>query len=94
MRTRPAHRHTQAVIGQNIEGFDIFVGLAGHHRMHTAGVVADHAADGATVMARGIGPEGQMMFLGGVAEIVEHHAGLDPRNAPLRIDLQDDSCTW
>ena len=57
--------------------------------MHAAGVVADHAAQGATVVARGIGPEGQMMLLGGIAEIVEHYAWLDPGNAPLRIDFQD-----
>ena len=36
-----------------------------------------------------IGPEGQMMFFGSVAEMIEHHSGLDPGNAPRRIDLQD-----
>jgi hypothetical protein len=55
----------------------------------TAGVVADHAADGATVVAGGIGSEGQMMFFGGVAEVIEDNAGLDARDAPFGIDLEN-----
>ena len=84
-----AHLHAQAVVGEDIESFDVVVGLARHHGMHAAGVVADHAAQGAAVVGGRIGPEGQVMFFGRVAQVVENHAGLDPGNAPLGIDLHD-----
>jgi hypothetical protein len=37
----------------------------------------------------GVGPEGQAVDLGGVAEPVDHHAGLDPGEAAVGVDLQD-----
>ena len=57
--------------------------------MDAAGIVADHAADGAAVVAGGIGSEGEVMFFGGVAEMIEHDAGLHACDAARGIDLED-----
>ena len=81
--------HPQTVVGEDFESLNIVVGLSRHDGMHAAGVVADHAAQGAAVVAGRVRPEGQMMFFGGVAQVVEHHSGLHPRRAPLRVDFQD-----
>ena len=81
--------YPQPVVGEDLKSFNIVVGLSRHDGMHAAGVVADHAAEGAAVVAGRVGPECQMMFLGGVAQMVEHHSGLHPRSTPLRIDFQD-----
>jgi len=40
-------------------------------------------------MAGGIGGEGEVMFLGGVAEVVEHDSGLHTGDAAGGIDLED-----
>ena len=57
--------------------------------MDTAGVVADHAADGAAVVSGGVGGEGQVMFFGCVTEMIEHHSGLHAGDAAGGIDLQN-----
>ena len=57
--------------------------------MDATGVVADHAADGAAVMAGRIGGEGEVMFLRGVAEMIEDDSGLDAGDAALGINLED-----
>jgi len=54
-----------------------------------AGVVADHAADGAGFVTGGIGGESQVMFFGGVAEVVEDDARLYACDAAGGIDLED-----
>ena len=63
--------------------------FAGHDGVDAAGVVADHAADGAAVVAGGIGGEGEVMFFGGVAEVVEDDAGLHAGDAAGGIDLEN-----
>ena len=73
-----------AVIGEDVELLDIVRGAPGHHRMHAAGIVAEHAAERVVVVRRRVGAEGQMMLLGGVAQLVEHAAGLDRREARAR----------
>ena len=78
-----------AVVGDDVEFFDVVVGLAGHHRVNAARVVADHAAEGATVVAGGVGAEGQMIFFRGVAEMVENNSGLHACDAAPGIDLKD-----
>ena len=40
-------------------------------------------------MAGRIGREGEVMLFGGVAEMIEHHAGLHAGDAALGIDLED-----
>ena len=40
-------------------------------------------------MGGGIGGEGEVMFFGGVAEVVENDAGLDAGDAAVGIDLED-----
>jgi hypothetical protein len=81
--------HSRAVVSDDFEFFDIVIRLAGHYGVDAAGIVSDHATDGAAVVAGGIGREGQVIFLGGVAQIVEDDAGLHAGDATLRIDLDD-----
>src|SRR5581483_4976724 len=85
------HPYTQtgAIVGDNLEGFDVVVGFAAHDGVDAAGVVADHAAECAAVMAGRIGGECEVMFLGGVAQVVEDYAGLDAGDPALGINLQN-----
>src|SRR3984957_6152773 len=78
-----------AVVGEDIEFLDVVVGFSRHHRMHAAGVIADHAAQSAAVVTGGVGPEGEVMLLGGGAKIVENHAGLHASDAAGRVDLNN-----
>src|SRR5437588_10829504 len=57
--------------------------------MDAARVVADHAADGAAVVTGRVGGKGQMMLFRGVAQMVEHNAGLHAGDAAYGIDLED-----
>ena len=57
--------------------------------MHAAGVVSDHAAQGASVVACGVRTKRQLVFFRGVSQTIEDHARLDPRYPALRIDLED-----
>jgi hypothetical protein len=78
-----------AVVEDYFQGFDVVVGFAGHYGVDSAGVVADHAADGAAVVTGGIGSEGEVMFFGGVAQLVENDSGLHASDAASGIDLED-----
>ena len=84
-----ADLHAHAVVGEDFEGFDVVVGLAGHDGMHAAGVVADHAAERAAVVRGGVGREGEMVLFGGGAEIVEHDSGLHAGDAAGGIDFEN-----
>src|ERR1700736_212811 len=84
-----AYFHAYAVIGDDFEFFDIVVGLACHHGVDTAGIVSDHAAERAAVMGCGIGSEGEVVLFGGVAKVIEHHAGLHASDAASGIDLEN-----
>jgi hypothetical protein len=86
---RRSDAQPQPVIGQDVELAHIVGGAAGHHRMHAAGIVADHAAQRVVVVGRRIGAKRQVIFLGGVAQIVEDAARLDPGGARVRLDRQD-----
>jgi hypothetical protein len=57
--------------------------------MDSAGIVSDHPADGATIVAGGIGREGEVMLFGGVAELIEYNAGLHTSDAACRIDRKN-----
>jgi len=54
-----------------------------------AGVIPNHPAKGAAVVGCGIWAEGQMMFFGGIAQIIENDSGLYSGNSPGGIDLKD-----
>ncbi len=57
--------------------------------MDAAGVVADHAAESAAIMCGGIGSEGEVMLLGGGAEMIENNAGLHAGDAAGGIDFEN-----
>ena len=71
-RIGPADLHARAVIEQHIKLDNVVDGFAAHHRMHAAGIIADHAAQRVVAMCRRIGCEGQMMFFRRVPQVVEH----------------------
>ena len=79
----------RAVVQQDLQLFDVVDRLAGEQGMRAAGVVADHAAERAAAVRRRIGSERQLMRFGGVAQRIEHHAGLHAREPADRIDLED-----
>ena len=81
--------HAEAVIGEDFQILDVVVGLAGHHGMHAAGVVADHAAESAAAVSGRVGPKGEVMFFGCGAQTVEHDSGLYAGDAAGRIDFED-----
>src|SRR5438477_13182645 len=57
--------------------------------MDPAGVVADHAAEGAPAMRRWIRTKGQVVLLGRGAQVVEDQTRLDPGKLALRVDRDD-----
>src|SRR5690625_27384 len=81
-----ADTHTEPVVGEDLELLDIVRGPAGHDRVDAAGVVADHPAEGAVVVRRRIRPEGQVVLLGGAAEVIEDEAGLDAGGTGVGVE--------
>ncbi len=75
-----------AVVEEDVEGVDVVDGLAAHEGVDAAGVVADHAADGAAAVGGGVGCVGEGEFFGGFADAVEDDAGLDVHGAGDGVD--------
>ncbi len=86
---RGADFHAEAVVGEDFQRLDVVVRFAGHDRMYAAGVVADHAAESAAVVSGGIRPEGEVVFFGGGAEMVEHDSGLYAGDAAGGVDFEN-----
>ncbi len=82
-----ADRQARSVVGEDVELEHVVLGSTGHHRVHAARVVADHAAEGAVGVGRRVGPEGEVMDLGCVAQLVEHDAGADPCGASIGVEV-------
>src|ERR1051326_2644053 len=57
--------------------------------MHTAGIVADHSAKIAVFVRGRVRAKGEIEFVGAIAKLIEHAAGLHPGVFFLRIDLND-----
>ena len=83
------HRHPLAAVGEDVERVHVVDRLAPRHGVRSAGVVADHPAEGAAVVCGRVGAERQRVRRRGVAHGVADHAGLDARGAGLRVDLQN-----
>src|ERR1039458_6187786 len=89
VRAGRADVHALATVGEDLKRLDVVVRLAGHDRVHAAGVVADHAPERAAVVGSGIGREGEVVLLGFGAKLIEDHARLDARDALCGIDFED-----
>ena len=62
---------------------------AGHHRVHAAGVVADHAAQRAVIVGGGVRAEGEVVRLGRVAQGRRARSPAAPARGRSRgVDLQ------
>ena len=57
--------------------------------MHAAGIVADHPAQIAVFMRGRIRAKGEIEFVGAIAQLIQHAAGLHPCIFLLRIDFDD-----
>jgi hypothetical protein len=55
----------------------------------SAGIIADHPSDRASIVSRRIGRKSQLMGLRLVSESVQHNSRLNPRNFFVGIDLED-----
>ena len=56
--------------------------------MHTARVIAEHPANRAATVRRRIGTKKKPVFFRLLVQVIEHEAGLDPRELFLRVDLE------
>ena len=81
--------HALTAVSEDLKRLDVVVRLAGHDRVHAAGVIADHASERAAVVGSGIGRKSEMVLLGRRTKTVEDNAGFNPRDAALRIDLEN-----
>ena len=81
-----ADGHAGSVVEEEVEGVDVVDGLAAHEGVDSAGVVADHAAEGAAAVGGGVGCVGEGEVFGGFADAVEDDAGLDVDGAGDGID--------
>src|SRR5579872_4000059 len=84
-----AHAHPNAVIGENFKLFDIFIGLARHHRMDAAGIIPDHSTDGTAAVRSRIRTESEVKLLRRVAKMIENNSRLHSRDSPLWIKLDN-----
>ncbi len=84
-----ADGHLRPVVEQNAKLFDVIDRLAGQQRMRAARVVADHSAERAPAVRRGIGPESQLKGFRTAPQRVEDDAGLNAREPLGRVDLED-----
>src|SRR6185437_16414485 len=70
----PAQLHSRSVIQEHFQTFGIAGHRARHLGMHATRVVAQHASESAVIVGCRIWTEGQAVFSGGIAEIVENAA--------------------
>jgi hypothetical protein len=68
---------------------DVVDGASGHHRMDAAGVVVNHPSQRAVIVSSRIGAEGKLVSARLLAQMVEHHAGLDAGGFGCGIQIQD-----
>ena len=72
-----ADGHLCSVVEKNLQSPDVVGGQPAHDGVGTAGVVADHAADGAAIVGGRVGSEGQVMDFGGFTDAIEHDSRFD-----------------
>ena len=75
--------------GHGVEGEHIVAGAPVAEGTRAAGVVADHAADGAPVGAGRVGSEPQPVPGGGPLQVGVHDPGLHGGGAGLRVEVDD-----
>src|SRR5262249_61396787 len=81
--------HASAVVGEDFKLENVVDGAPGHQGVHPAGVVADHSAQVAVLVSRRVGAKGEIELVGAFAQMIEHHARLNPRVLLFRIELDN-----
>ena len=84
--TSAPHRHARAVVEHDVERLYVVGHLAAQQAVHAATVVADHAAQGASRVRRGIGRIGEVVHLCGFAQAIENDARFNRGQPGFRID--------
>ena len=84
-----AEVHDLAAGQHDLNSGDVVHGHAVHQRVRTAGVLRDVAADGAGLLAGGIGREVQPKVRDVLGELQVHHARLHDRAQVLDVDFED-----
>ena len=84
-----ADAQLRAVIQQDPQLVDVVDGLSRQQGMRPAGVVADHAAERAAAVRRGIRSKREMVRLRTVSQRVEHDTGLNAGESLICVQLQD-----
>jgi hypothetical protein len=74
---------------QDVQLFDGVGSESTHERVHTARVIADHAAQGAPAVGGGIRAVHQAIGPGRALQVVEHETRLDACGPAIGIDGQD-----
>ncbi len=86
---RRSDPHAQAIVGQNLEFFDVVDRLPRHDGMDATRIVADHAAKGAVTVSSWVRSKRQLKFLGRIPKIVQDCSRLDPSALVLGVDCDD-----
>src|SRR5690606_13443644 len=81
-----ADPHAQPVIGDDVHGVDVVGGAPAHDRVHAAGVVADHAAQGVVAVGGRVRRKGEVMLFRHLAQVVQYAAGFHAGAAALHVD--------
>src|SRR5260221_13483836 len=81
----PAGAHAQAIIGQYLQFFDVIIRFAGHYRMDTAGIIPDHAAEGAARVSSRVRAKCEFKVFRCMAQVIENGARLHVRQLLLWI---------
>src|SRR5690349_19329267 len=85
----PSDSHLCAVVEKNVHREDVLSSLARHLCVNTTGVVAQHPAERAMVVSRGVWPPSERVGLGRVAKCVANGAGLNASIFLLGIKFDD-----
>src|SRR5215467_10811791 len=76
---RPADAHTQAIIGQYLQFFDVIIRFAGHYGMNAAGIIPDHAAERTARVSSRVWTEGEFIVFRRAAQVIKNSARLHTR---------------
>ncbi len=79
----------RAVGEQHVQRTHVVHGFAPGHRVRAAGVVADHAAEGAAAVRGGVGAEREAVRFRGGLQCVEHDARFHCGQFARGVDLED-----
>src|SRR3954470_21239253 len=85
---RSAHSHSLPFVSENLQFMNVVGGSTRHLRMHPAGIIANHPANGAPGVRGRIRTKREVKFFRGVADIIADDARLHPGQLAFRVQLE------